>query len=204
MEVRHAAAQIDAIFNHVARTQEFRGYRPLTVAATGVMGLIAAAVQPFVVPVPLVGVYGYVDLWIAVAVVSVLVVGIELAISYRRAGLSMERQLTKQAVQQFAPCLIAGGFITWLLADFHPEKIALLPGLWALCFSLGIFASIPFMTPKIMWVAAYYLCAGALSLYFGQGELALSPWLMGLSFGVGQLLMAGVLYFSEDRRDAEA
>lgn len=204
MEVSHAAAQIDAIFSHVARTQQFRGYRPLTVAVTGVMGLIAAAVQPFVVPAPEADVYGYVDLWIAVAVVSVLVVGIELAISYRRTGLLMERQLAKQAVQQFAPCLIAGGFLTWLLADYQPDKIALLPGLWAFCFSLGIFASIPFMTPKIMWVAAYYLCAGALSLYFGQGDLILSPWLMGLSFGVGQLLMAVVLYFSEDRCDAEA
>jgi hypothetical protein len=139
----------------------------------------------------------------------VLLVAAELAVSYRRSGSTLERQLMKRTVQQFAPCLIAGGIVTWLIADYQPDKAGLLPGLWALCFSLGIFASIPFMTPRIMWVAAYYLCAGAAALYWGRDEWALSPWLMVGTFGVGQLLMAGVLYFSEDRfaedrRDAQA
>ena len=50
MESRKAAAQIEFIWSQVARSECFRGYRPVTVATTGLLGIAAAIVQPFVVP----------------------------------------------------------------------------------------------------------------------------------------------------------
>jgi hypothetical protein len=204
MESRKAAAQIDFIWAQIARTERFRGYRPATVAATGLLGLAAAGLQPLLVPAPPFDVDGYVSLWTAVAVVSLALTLLEVGVSYLQSESELERRLTRQALQQFLPCLAAGGIVTLAMANSRPENVALLPGLWAICFGLGIFASIPFVTPAVIWVALYYLGAGAVALGFGQGTFALSPWLMGGTFGVGQLLMAGVLAFAEAKRDVEA
>ena len=45
-------------------------------------------------------------------------------------------------------------------------------------------------------VGVWYLAMGLASLAFANGERAFSPWAMALPFGVGQLLMAGILYRS--------
>jgi hypothetical protein len=39
----------------------------------------------------------------------------------------------------------------------------------------------------------WYLAAGLTCLAVGSGDWALSPWSMGVPFGVGQLLVAAVL-----------
>ena len=44
-DLRRALAEINAIRNQVARGTQFRGYGPRTVAASGVLALIVAAVQ---------------------------------------------------------------------------------------------------------------------------------------------------------------
>jgi hypothetical protein len=36
-----------------------------------------------------------------------------------------------------------------------------------------------------------------------SGDHALSPWTMGVPFGVGQLLMAAILHFASGEGDAE-
>jgi len=76
----------------------------------------------------------------------------------------------------------------------------MLPGLWAVCFSLGIFASRTLLPRGIAPVAGYYLIAGCMNLVLARGPAAFSPWAMGLTFGVGQLLAAAVLYWNLERR----
>jgi hypothetical protein len=53
-------------------------------------------------------------------------------------------------------------------------------------------------------VAVFYLIAGAVCLVLSHGEAALSPWAMGLPFGIGQLLVAAVLYWSLERCHGES
>lgn len=203
MELQRASEQIDAIWAHVARSEQFRGYRPLTVAVTGAIGLCGAILQPWIVPNPVDSVSAYLTFWITAAAACVLLVTAELLVSYQRAPLQMERQLIRRAGLQFLPCLAAGALLTWMLADSHPEKLEILPGLWAICFGLGISASLPFVTPKVGYVATYYFLAGGIALLIGRGEYAFHPWLMGGMFGVGQLLMAGILYGAEGRDHAQ-
>ncbi|WP_373649530.1 hypothetical protein [Schlesneria sp. DSM 10557] len=204
MEYREAAAQIDLIWTQIVRTERFRGYRPTTVAATGLLGLFAAAVQPWLVPVPEQHPDAYIQLWSSIAVASLSLMLLEVGLSYLRSESRIERRLTCQALQQFFPSLLGGGIMTWGISQFHPESIPLLPGIWAILFALGIFASIPFVTSSVIWVACYYLGAGMMALMSGSDAAPLSPWQMGATFGGGQLLMACVLYFSESRRHAEA
>jgi hypothetical protein len=44
-------------------------------------------------------------------------------------------------------------------------------------------------------VGVWYLAAGLFCLTVGSATRALSPWSMGIPFGVGQLLVAAVLQF---------
>lgn len=204
MEVNEAVAQINTIWAHVTRVERFRGYRPLTVAGTGICGLLGTLAQPWIVPTPAADPVAYLKLWVAVAMACVALVGLELWGSYLRTRSPLERQLTRRAVTQFVPCLFGGAVFTWIIARYHPDSMVLLPGLWAICFSLGVFASMPYMTPAVGWVAAYYLVTGGLCLAAGRGPATLHPWAMGITFGIGQLLMAGTLLLAEEQRDAQA
>lgn len=69
----------------------------------------------------------------------------------------------------------------------------MLPGLWSLLFSLGVFASHRRLPRGAFWVGVYFAACGFASLLWGRGAHAYSPWQMGLSFGGGMLLSAAVL-----------
>jgi hypothetical protein len=44
-------------------------------------------------------------------------------------------------------------------------------------------------------VGVWYLAAGLMCLMAGSVTRTLSPWMMGIPFGVGQLLVAAVLQY---------
>jgi hypothetical protein len=69
----------------------------------------------------------------------------------------------------------------------------MLPGLWQVLFSMGVFASCRFLPRQMFAVGVWYLAAGVTCLALGSG--AFSPWAMGLPFGFGQLMVATVLQF---------
>jgi hypothetical protein len=90
------------------------------------------------------------------------------------------------------------------LVRIIPQDAWLLPGLWAVVFSLGIFASCRFLPKQMFGVGAWYLAAGLVCLLVAAGHHALSPWAMGVPFGIGQLLVAAVLYFGFEDTDEES
>jgi hypothetical protein len=45
-------------------------------------------------------------------------------------------------------------------------------------------------------IGVWYLAAGLATLAFASEAHALSPWAMAVPFGIGQFLMAAVLYVS--------
>ena len=58
------------------------------------------------------------------------------------------------AVEQFLPSLIAGLLITVVMVRQAPGQVALLPGLWQILFSLGLFASARLLPKAVFAVAA--------------------------------------------------
>jgi len=201
MELREALTQISEIRRQVARAQLFRGYRALPVAFSGLTALLVAGFQQVWLPDPANHVPAYVALWIGAALISVLATGMEMALYYRRSGSSLAWQTTWLAVSQFLPCLIAGGLLTFVVLAHAPESLWMLPGLWAMLFSLGVFASYRLLPKATFWVGLFYMAAGTLCLTLREN--ALSPWAMGGPFGVGQLLAAAVLYWTLERTDGE-
>jgi hypothetical protein len=199
MELRDALTQISEIRRQMARTEVFRGYRSMPVAFSGLLALLAAGFQALWIPEPTQNPAAYLTLWLGAAVVSALAAGAEMALRAYSAGDSLSRTITWLAVEQFLPCLIAGGVLTFVLVLTSPNNLWMLPGLWQLLFSLGIFASYRLLPRATFGVAVFYMVAGFLSLILAQGDDALSPWVMGVPFAVGQLYAAAVLYWTLER-----
>lgn len=203
MELRDALTQISEIRRQMARTEVFRGYRAMPVAASGLLALVTALVQAAWLPSPTEQLGAYLVLWVGAAVAGVVGAGAEMVQRSRRSSSPWSRQVTWLAVEQFLPCLVAGGLLTAVLARVAGECAWMLPGLWQILFSLGVFASCRLLPRATFGVAVFYLASGLSCLILARGELALSPWAMGLPFGVGQLLAATVLYRTLERSDAQ-
>lgn len=201
MELQEALVQISAIRRQMARSEQFRGYRAIPVAISALLAVAGGAVQAALIAEPMEHLGEFLTLWIAVATVSLaLCLGNVWLRSRRTAGL-LHHETTRLALEQFFPCLVAGGLLTVVVVRSAPHLAWMLPGLWAILFSMGLFASWRLLPPAICGVAIYYLsgglCALAWSMGLGNGQNLLSPWTMPLLFGVGQLLTAVVLLLSE-------
>jgi hypothetical protein len=131
--------------------------------------------------------------WICVALVSVAVTGLETYLRARRVHSGFAEEMLQSAIEQFVPSLAVGVLLTIVLAGVAPGCFWLLPGLWSLIFSLGVFASCRFLPPQMFAVGVWYLVAGLVSVVVASGPKTFLPWTMGVPFGVGQLLVAAVL-----------
>jgi hypothetical protein len=204
MELHQALTQISQIREHIARTETFRGFRWLTVGCSGLLAFAAAAAQEVWVPAPREQFAEYLTLWVGVAAVSVVLIGAEMAVRILRAASPWSIRLTWVILEQFLPCVLAGGLLTFVLVLYATDAVWMLPGLWSIVFSLGVFASWRLLPKATFGVAVYYLVAGVFCLAFAQGELALSPWAMAGTFGVGQVATAAILYYSLERHHGQS
>ncbi len=157
-------------------------------------------VQPYVVADPADDVYRYMALWIGMAVLSCVAVAIEMLVRLAMTPDRTHFELTRLAVEQFLPCVAAGVLVTVVLVRLAPQNVALLPGMWQILFSLGIFASARLLPKPIFAIGAWYLASGILVLILARGNASLAPWCMGLPYGLGQLVAAGILYWTLERR----
>jgi hypothetical protein len=203
-DLDRALADITAIRSQMARGAEFRGYGPMTVAAMGVLAMLAACAQALWLPDPAADVATYLALWVATATISVILIGIEMVARTRRIHSGMADEMIRAATEQFMPAGVAGLLLTAVLFQFAPDSLWMLPGLWQIVFSLGIFASCRSLPRPMFAAAVWYLAAGLASLAFANGDYAFSAFAMAVPFGVGQLYMAGVLYRSIGEQDAES
>ncbi len=199
-----ALADITAIRSQMARGAEFRGYGPMTVAATGVLAVVAAGIQALWLPHPATQVLAYLGLWVATAAISVVLIGIEMVARTRRIHSGLADEMIHAATEQFMPAGVAGVLLTVVLFRFAPQSLWMLPGLWQIVFSLGIFASCRSLPRPMFAAGVWYLAAGLASLAFANDARAFSPYAMAVPYGLGQLYIAIVLYRSTGAQDAEA
>lgn len=229
MELRDALTQISEIRQQMARSEVFRGYRSATTAFSAVVAILAASLQAaWFEEFSWQALY----VWLVAALLSLTVVGVEMAVRYRRSGSVLQREITLMAVEQFAPALVAGALLTYVISEFAGHSFSLLPGLWCVLFSLGVFASRRFLPRGTSVVGMWYLLAGLLCIatraspekqrspYDGPAVADVSGWAqaqsplppgngrggvsfatqMGVAFGGGQLLAAGVLFWTLERK----
>jgi hypothetical protein len=135
--------------------------------------------------------------------VSLIIISIETVMRTRRIHSILAMEMIHSALDQFLPAIVAGLLLTVVLWRCAPQSLWILPGLWQVLFSMGVFASCRFLPRPIFAVGVWYLAAGLTCLALG-GARALSPWAMGLPFGIGQLLVASVLQFGYRNADEDS
>ena len=200
MELRDALSQIAEIRSKAAAAEQFRGYRAGPIGITGLLAVLVALAQPRFATNDA----NYLILWLSTAVFAAAVSGTGIWLRFRHGVDPLAKQLTWLAVGQFAPCLLAGGLVTLVIVQQVPQYFALLPGLWQVFFSLGVFASCRLLPKSVVVIGVWYLVAGCFNLTAANGPRALNPWAMGIPFGVGQLATAAVLYWNLERANDEA
>jgi hypothetical protein len=193
--LNEALAEISAIRSQIARETEFRGYGPASVAASGIIALLVAMLQALWLRSSTHDFRAYLAIWIATAAISLALSGTETVLRARRVHSSFANEMIYQAAEQFLPALAAGLLLTVVIARFAAHSVWMLPSLWQVVFSLGIFASRRFLPRQMVLVGMWYLAAGLVCLAVGSENGPFSPWEMGIPFGIGQLLVAAVLQY---------
>jgi ABC-type cobalamin transport system permease subunit len=107
----------------------------------------------------------------------------------------MADEMIRMAVEQFLPSVAAGLLVTFVLVRFVPEALWMIPGMWQVISSLGVFSSCRFLPRPVAAAGGWYLLTGLTAIALADNR-ALSPWVMGIAFGAGQLLVAGMLLFA--------
>lgn len=200
MRVEDALEQLDAIHDHLARAEVYRGFRVPGVVVVGVVGLIAAAAQPHLPTAG--GSAGFVLYWVVVAGACGLV-GTGAAVrDYLAREDGFARRRTRQVFAQFGPCLLAGGVVTAAALRSPVDLPAYLPGLWAVLFGLGVVATRPLLPRGVGKVGLGYVVAGGVLLARAPLNPEPSPWAVGGVFGVGHLVTAAVLW-ADRRRESD-
>lgn len=201
MDFSRALSQIADIHQQLAKAEMYRGYRPLPLAASGLMGFAAAWMQA-----PSLGSsdpVGFVLYWTVIAACAGFVGASEIIYNYIVRDDRTERRRTRQVVGQFLPSVLAGAVITASFVHLSATLVPLLPGLWAICFGIGTFASRPYLPRSSVWIALFYYTVGVALLWVARGPEPLRGWWVGGTFGMGQLMAAAVLYWNLERRPAD-
>ena len=73
-----ALGDIRSIRRQMARSTEFRGYGPATLAGTAALALMAACAQARLLPAPSNHIAGYLTIWVSTALVSAALAGAQM------------------------------------------------------------------------------------------------------------------------------
>src|ERR1700674_2245501 len=179
-DLNRALTDISVIREQLARGTEFRGYGPVAMGATGNLALTVAGAQALWLRETPAPVAPYVWLWVATAAVSLVVIGTETIQRSRRAHGDLAVPMLQSAVEQLLPAIVAGGLLTVALLRGAPQSLWMLPGLWQIVFSLGVFASCRFLPRPMFLVGVWYLACGLACLALIPSEQRFSPWVMGI------------------------
>jgi hypothetical protein len=196
VDVTRAIADLDEVRSRLASVQRFRGLSGPAALASGVGALCSGAVQLAVVPAPRSAEDAgrYVAIWIACLAFALAVNYGAVAVWLARNWSSRTRTELQTAAIAIVPSVVGGGaFTAALLAR---GEIGLLPGMWALCYGLGLLAARSMLPRGSVSIALSFAALGS-TLLFAPGTNALAWWVMPLTFGMGQSVI-GVLILRDD------
>lgn len=202
-DLRRALGDIHAIRKQVADRTEFRGYGPAAMVCAALFAVTAAMVQPHVVPDAAHMPVRYLSVWFVAAVLSLSVSAVTVYTRSRRMHSGLSDEMIRMAAQQFVPSLLAGLMVTLVLVFMVPQVVWMLPGLWQVIFSLGVFASCRSLPRAMFAPACLFLATGVAAMAIGDAR-ALQPWVMGVPFALGQLMIAAVLRFYGTAEEEDA
>jgi hypothetical protein len=196
MERSRALADLEEVRTRLAAVQRFRGLSGGAAVASGFAAIASGLIQAASVPHPDTPEAGarYVAIWIVCLACS-LAVNYGAIVVWMVKNWSVRSRVELKTVgMTILPSIVAGGLFSAVFVA--RGELGLLPGMWCLCYALGLIASRAMAPPGIGWVAALFAASGT-ALLFAPGNNALAWWAMPATFGLGQLVI-GLLVMRDD------
>lgn len=193
-----ALVDIRSIRRQVAQTTEFRGYGPLTLSATAVFALLAGVVQARWLPSPSGHPAEYVALWLSTGVLSASLIATQMLTRSNRLHSGMANEMVGIAVTQFLPAGVAGAILPFVLLHSPQGVFWMLPGLWQIIFSLGVFASCRGLPRPMLLAGIWFLVSGFACIAVGDSR-ALQPATMSGAYAIGMAFVASAQYVSAQK-----
>lgn len=199
-DIDKALIDIANIRGQMAAGTEFQGFGPTIITATGLLAGATMMLQIFIPEIFASTNMKLLIVWIFTATFSVLIIGVEMIARSRRHHQGLADAMLANAVEQFLPAGFAGAAIGAVLMKYSAENIWVLPGIWQVCLALGIFAAVRSLPKTISIVGAWYFLSGITVLLIGCIHESITPWMMGVPFFIGQLLMGFLLYIASEEQ----
>jgi hypothetical protein len=190
-----ALTDIRSIRRQVAQTTEFRGYGPATLFTTAILAAITGVIQSHWLPGPVEHSALYVALWLSAGIVCAALIVTQMLTRSNRLHSGMADEMIRIAVAQFLPAAAAGALLPFVLLHVSLTVCWLLPGLWQIIFSLGVFASCRSLPRPMLLVGIWFLLTGFSCLALGDAR-ALSPLTMSVPYAVGMALTGAIHTYS--------
>jgi hypothetical protein len=197
-DLEKALDDIALIRTRLAAGTLFQGFGPAVIGLSGVLALLTALAQTLFRSSLFPSAQTYLAVWIVVAAAAALLIGIEMVARSRRHHAGLSTAVIINAIEQFLPAGIAGAAVAAVFYTSAPQNYWMLPGLWQIFVALGTFAATKNLHPTVRYAAAWYLTAGIFVLMIASEDQTLTPWMMGVPFGIGQLLTAIIFYIAEE------
>ncbi|MEP7006077.1 MAG: hypothetical protein ABI810_08850 [Sphingomonas bacterium] len=186
-DIESALDDIARLRDQLAAGSRFQGLAPGVVALTGGAALGLGAWQASTHSDDL-------FIWIVLAAMCAMAIGTEAIIRARRLHRSMADRMLNTTLNRFMPAASAAAITGMMVLLYAPEHSRFLPGIWQLLMGVGIFAMITNLPRQMVWAAGFYFASGTAALALSVGDAPAIAWLMGVPFGLGQLLVAAILY----------
>lgn len=210
MNIHQALSDIAEIRAQLDRTETYRGFRSTAIGVSVLVVFGGAWLQRAFVADPNTQIDRFLTIWFVVAVSSICIAGFEMLVRSRVSKNRLVNRMHWSLLSQMAPCLAVGFVLTLLIADNAYENpygdgglIWALPGIWSMLYSLGLFACQRQLPVQAKGVAIYILLVGVAILALNWKTGVPEGWQMIVSFGVGHIFLASILYWNVERRSGE-
>lgn len=192
-DLDHALSELAFIQDRFAASTRFRGLAPHMVGLTGLLAIGLATLQSAWPDRFGAAGLAYVAAWAIAAAISAGLIAVEALGRARRLHGGLADRMIAGTLRLLLPFCAAGAVVTLVIARIAPDAIWILPGLWQLLIALTGFAAVSTLPPTIIWPAGWYFACGTVILLLAGQAGEPSPWMMGIPFGIGQLLVAYTL-----------
>lgn len=155
------------------------GWGEVAIGATALIATFVAANQTTF--------KGWLAVWMAEGLISVLIAGWSMDRKARAVGMPLMSGPGRKAVFSLSPPIIAGALLTIVLV--RARLTSAIPGSWLLLYGTGVVTGGMFSVPAVPLMGLCFMFLGAVALF---APPAFSDWFMGAGFG-GLHLIFGVI-----------
>lgn len=144
----------------------------------------------------------FLKIWVGVAFLSAVTCTAEMLIRNRISGNPITWKLHRSLISKTMPAILVGSVVTIATVNANVGQetmIRFLPGLWAMIYGLGLWACGSSLPRAAHLATIYFLIGGAIGMLVATNAEAMNPSMMVLLFGVGQMLLAVILFWKIER-----